>query len=224
MGRQMYIDLDLHFSDGVSEAFMTASKSPSVLTLSIHHAAPGFYPTSPHAALTPVDTPNPFNLAIPLLEGASNDSLHYVWKNCVVPVKDAFSPDFVVLQCGVDGLAGDPCAVWNLGLDVSSAGSLGNVVGDVINWGVPTLLLGGGGYDSPNAARAWAYLTSVACGSPLALDTSIPEHSAFPQYAPSFMLEVLPGNRLDLNTPEYLTTIENNFNELAARIKALCNT
>ena len=29
-------------------------------------------------------------------------------------------------------------------------------------WQGKKLLLGGGGYNSPNAARAWAYVTSIA--------------------------------------------------------------
>ena len=44
--RVMYLDLDLHFSDGVSQAFLSPpsvaspATQPQVLTLSIHHAAP----------------------------------------------------------------------------------------------------------------------------------------------------------------------------------------
>lgn len=83
-------------------------------------------------------------LSLPLHEGASNNTLARIWTECVVPVKDAFSPEFIILQCGVDGLAGDPCSIWNLGLDVNLAGSLGWVVQNVMDWDKRTLLLGGG--------------------------------------------------------------------------------
>ena len=65
-----------------------------------------------------------------------------------------------------------------------------------------------GGYNSPNAARAWAYLTSIAVirfflplrsrthpfvklENPLGLDADIPDHPGFPLYAPSFTVCIL---------------------------------
>ena len=179
----MYLDLDLHFSDGVSEAFhhsAATAPQPQVLTLSLHHAAPGFFPASPLAALRdPADEGfDPFTLAVPLERGAADATFCRVWAG-VERVRDAFCPDYVVLQCGVDGLAGDPHAAWNWSL-ASGEGSLGWCVERVCGWGCKVLLLGGGesecvartvrvcsesvigGYNHPNAARAWAYLTSIA--------------------------------------------------------------
>lgn len=154
----MYIDLDLHYSDGVSEAFSSSSysstssssaastKDPGILTLSIHHAAPGFFPPpSASSLLTPSDTPNPFALSIPLNEGASSSTYARIWTSCVESVYEAFGPEYVIVQCGVDGLAGDPCGIWNLGLGSSEdEGSLGWVIGRVIGWRKKTILTGGG--------------------------------------------------------------------------------
>jgi acetoin utilization deacetylase AcuC-like enzyme len=39
--RILYVDLDIHHGDAVEEAFLTSRR---VVTLSIHHRAPGFYP------------------------------------------------------------------------------------------------------------------------------------------------------------------------------------
>jgi len=220
----MYIDLDLHFSDGVSEAFASTShsQSPSVLTLSLHHSSPGFFPASLLADLTPLDTPNPFSLSIPLSQGASNATFLRMWRNCVEPVRKTFRPDFVVLQCGVDGLAGDPNAVWNWGLNAEHEGSLGWCVKQCVEWGPKVMLLGGGGYHSANAARAWSYLTTVACGTALPMDTAIPDHKAFPIYAPSFTLEVAPGNMQDQNSEEGLRLVEERLRELADRLRSSC--
>lgn len=91
-------------------------------------------------------------------------------------IKDTFQPDFIVVQCGVDGLAGDPMATWNW--SIGDLGSLGWCVDKIVQtWPGKKLLLGGGtyvvryegitqtfyqgGYNSPNAARAWTFLTSV---------------------------------------------------------------
>lgn len=94
--------------------------------------------------LTLLNTDHPNSLSIPLFEGASNRTFERIWLNCVEPVKNAFCPDFVIVQCGVDGLASDPCAIWNLGLDVHISGTLGWMVHQALQWDQKTLLLGGG--------------------------------------------------------------------------------
>ncbi|RPD65254.1 Arginase/deacetylase [Lentinus tigrinus ALCF2SS1-7] len=210
--RVMYLDLDLHFSDGVSQAFYSSSSgssSPQVLTFSIHHAAPGFFPASELAALPDPSSPSfdPFTLCLPLERGASNKTFSRIWP-LIERIKDAFQPDYVVVQCGVDGLAGDPYATWNWSLG-GEDGSLGWCIDRVCNqWRRKTLLFGGGGYNSPNVARAWTYLTSIALDRPLPLDADIPDHGVFPLYAPSFTLDVPPGTMVDQNTDAYLQQVE----------------
>ncbi|KAH8829748.1 histone deacetylase 8 [Flagelloscypha sp. PMI_526] len=223
--RIMYLDLDLHFSDGVSQAFHSKSIFSQVLSLSIHHASPGFFPPVPLANLPSPSSSNfsPFSLSIPLKEGASNATFLRIW-NIVQQVKDVFWPDFVVLQCGVDGLAGDPCATWNWSLgpaegETSDEGSLGWFVKQVQNWGKPLLVLGGGGYNTPNAARAHAYLTSVLTDNPLPLSTPLEHHSMF---GPSFTLDVPPSFRQDENMKnggKYLSEVEERFNEIVTILR-----
>ncbi|KAK2459609.1 hypothetical protein APHAL10511_008364 [Amanita phalloides] len=212
--RVMYLDLDLHFSDGVSEAFHAPIRSnpPRVLTLSIHHTAPGFFPISRLSGLIPPDDDlfDPFTLSIPLNEGASNRTYAQIWP-IVERVRDTFDPDYVVVQCGCDGLARDPCLKFNWSLG-GGDGSMGWCVQRIVHeWTRKKLLLGGGGYNSPNAARAWAYLTSIAAGCPLDLDASIPDHDGFPLYAPSFTLDVAAGMMQDKNSDEYLGTIAEHY-------------
>lgn len=146
--RIMYLDLDLHFGDAVSQAFsnpsLTASSGSSTLTLSIHHAEPGFFPATPLSALTAPDTVDPYTLSIPLARGASNETFARVWKDAVEPVKNAFRPDILVVQCGADGLAGDPCATFNWSIAVEEEGSMGWCVNQALSWNCKTLLLGGG--------------------------------------------------------------------------------
>jgi len=176
----MYLDLDLHFSDAVSQAF-AGSASGQILTLSVHHSAPGFFPVSHLAALPDPQPSDPYTLSIPLQRGASDKTFYRIWTNCVESVKNAFNPDFVVVQCGVDGLAGDPCGIWNWSLGASE-GSFGWCISKILAWNCKTLFLGGGkqfvfffksyctgsielvigGYDSPNVARAWSYISALA--------------------------------------------------------------
>ena len=155
--RILYLDLDLHFSDGVSHAFHNIPGTPQILTLSLHHAAPGFFPISSLSSLPPSNpdpTFDPFTLSIPLARGANCQTFFSIWTNCVERVRASFQPDFVVLQCGVDGLAGDTYGIWNWSLggredredeEGPEEGSLGWCVNRVCHsWGCKTLLLGGG--------------------------------------------------------------------------------
>ncbi|CAK5272980.1 unnamed protein product [Mycena citricolor] len=147
--RTMYLDLDLHFSDAVSHAFHESASN--LLTLSVHHAAPGFFPPSPLAEL-PTENSDPYTISLSLRPGACSKTFGRIWQS-IENVREAFDPDVVVLQCGVDGLAGDPCGTFNWSLGPEE-GSLGWCVDRVVNgWRGKKLLLGGGGYDGPNAAR-----------------------------------------------------------------------
>lgn len=130
---------------GVAEAFLSTPPSkPSVLTFSIHHHAPFFFPSTRASERTPADTSSPHTLSLPLTEGTSAPSLVRAWA-CVQRVKDAWQPDFVVVCAGVDGLAGDGKGVWNLSSG-EQPGELGWVVRRICDWGLGTVLLGGGRY------------------------------------------------------------------------------
>lgn len=85
---------------------------------------------------------DPYTISVPLKQGASATTFASIWPSICL-IRDAYDPDFVVLQCGVDGLAGDPHAIWNWSL--TGPGSLGWCVNDVVNnWPGRKLLLGGG--------------------------------------------------------------------------------
>ncbi|KAF7979298.1 hypothetical protein HWV62_43012 [Athelia sp. TMB] len=221
--RVMYLDLDLHFSDAVSQAFHTPSPHPAiipqVLTFSIHHAAPGFFPLSALSALPDPGSSSfsPFSLALPLKQGASNATFTRIWP-IVERVRAGYQPDYIVIQCGTDGLAGDPCGVWNWSL--GGEGGMGWCISRALAWPGKKVLLGGGGYNSPNAARAWTYLTSVAMGDPLSLESEIPDHKTFPLYAHSFTLDVPAGTMQDTNAEAYLSEVEARFEEVVPLIAA----
>ncbi|CED85537.1 Histone deacetylase complex, catalytic component RPD3 [Phaffia rhodozyma] len=225
--RILYLDLDIHHGDGPAQAFQTfssaRSRPPAVVTLSVHHASPGFFPPGPLSALTQPDTKSPHTLSIPLKAGASGWSMKSVWEGSIEPIKKAWEPDYVVVCVGVDGLAGDPKGVWNLGL--KEEGGLTWCVDRALDWNIPIVLLGGGGYNHANAARAYASCTAAALGRCLSADTLI-QDDAFTHdedyclFEPQFDMEVHLGNMRDENTAEYLAEINSTFQVLAERIKS----
>ncbi|GAA6042077.1 hypothetical protein JCM8097_004097 [Rhodosporidiobolus ruineniae] len=220
LSRILYLDLDLHHGDGPETAFFA---TPSVLTLSIHLHAPLFFPSS--GALDSSGPENPtatgaaHALNVALEPGAGGETLERVWRTCVEKVREAYQPEAVVLQCGVDGLAGDPCKEFNLPLS-----ALGTCVFAALEWNLPLLLLGGGGYNHPNAARAWAYLTSIALGRPLPLSSPLPPSLPSPHFAalsaPSDDLDV-PSIEgwADRNTGETLGRVERAFEGYVGRVR-----
>jgi acetoin utilization deacetylase AcuC-like enzyme len=83
---------------------------------------------------------------------------------------EVYRPSAVVLQCGADSLTGDRLGCFNLTLKGHA-----ECVRFVKSFGLPTILLGGGGYTIRNVARCWAYETAVLVD--LELDDVIPNVS-----------------------------------------------
>jgi len=121
----------------------------SMQTLSVHHTSPGFFPASKRSGLPSTESNefDPFTLSMPLLQGASDATYASIWP-IIERVKDTFKPTYIVLQCGVDALAGDPCATFNWSLG-DSEGSMGWCVSKVMKWPGKKLLLGGGKENVP---------------------------------------------------------------------------
>jgi len=228
----MYIDLDLHHGDGVAEAF---EDSPNVLTLSLHLWSRGFYPSTPQGALaySGPSEPSPahctsLNVAVPH-SGLGDANLLRLVDSCMRPIFNAHQPQALVVQCGLDGLAGDPCREFNLSLS-----GYGAAVEEILSWTatqegrLPVLLLGGGGYNHANAARGWAHLTAIALGRAGA-GSSLQEAVVPPdcQHWDTFAsgdggdgLDV-PANahRKDRNGEKNVKEIEQQFEEYARRLR-----
>ncbi len=114
--------------------------------------------------------------------------------------RSSFQPSAVVMQCGADMLSGDPVGTFSL-----TPHGLSQSVAHILDWKLPTLLLGGGGYNFPNTARFWTICTGLAVGQKL--NDEIPEHSHFEHYSPDFELSVTPGHKPDENINEYIHTL-----------------
>lgn len=72
-----------------------------------------------------------------------------------------------MLQCGADSLSGDKLGSLNLSMKGHA-----ECVKFVESFGLPTMLLGGGGYTVKNVARTWAYETGIVLGEEL--DENLP--------------------------------------------------
>ncbi|KAK4047947.1 hypothetical protein OIO90_005985 [Microbotryomycetes sp. JL221] len=212
LSRVMYIDLDLHHGDGVEQAFY---ESKLVLTLSVHNHAQGFYPATGQLVDPVLPLHNQprvplHSLNIPLETGTSSTTLLRMFNTCIEPTFKKFNPDVIIVQCGCDGLANDPCQEWNLDLK-----GLGQIVEQILQWNKKTMLVGGGGYNHANVARCWAYLTSIALGRPFDLDDPLPssldEHTYQELSQTSPTLDVMASHKRDHNNEQTLNRIERAF-------------
>ncbi|VVC88777.1 unnamed protein product [Leptidea sinapis] len=190
----LYIDLDVHHGNGVQDAY---NLSKSVFTLSFHNYEPGFYPGTGSIEEIGSLLGKGYTCNVPLSSTYSDDTLEYIFKTIFPKVYDNFSPDAIVVQCGADALARDPNGAGGLTLK-----GYCTCVQMVLDREVPTLLLGGGGYNHSNTARLWASLTALTVG--VVLDEDIPEHDDFPKYGPYFTLSTTPLLTNDINDRKYL--------------------
>eukprot|EP00698_Gefionella_okellyi_P006422 TRINITY_DN15770_c0_g1_i1.p1 TRINITY_DN15770_c0_g1~~TRINITY_DN15770_c0_g1_i1.p1 ORF type:complete len:425 (+),score=108.14 TRINITY_DN15770_c0_g1_i1:31-1305(+) len=210
MTRVMYVDIDVHHGDGVEEAFASSNK---VYTISFHKHQRGFFPGSGAAHEIGVGQGKNYSLNVPLGDGISDIAYVPLFREVVSAAVAAFRPQAIVLQCGCDALAADPLGVFGL-----TANGFADCVEHVLAFKLPTLLLGGGGYEQTMAARCWAVLTSVAVGRRLNLSTDIPDHKYWHKYGPMYRLACDQKNIKDTNTTERIQEIKATALAAIARI------
>ena len=141
-GRVLYVDLDAHHGDGVEEAFVDESRA---MTVSIHEK--DRWPYSGAAD----DRRNGGARNFPVPRNFNDAELHYLVEHAVLPIADRFRPDALVLCCGADSLGGDPLSAMGL-----SNVALWDTVDRLLEFDLPTVVLGGGGYNPWTVCRYWA--------------------------------------------------------------------
>jgi acetoin utilization protein AcuC len=149
--RIAYVDIDAHHGDGVYYAF---EDDPAVIIADLHEDGRFLYPGTGAADEIGTGKAVGSKLNLPLPPGAGDAEFMAAW-----PVVEAHlerhAPEFVILQCGADSLAGDP--ITHLGLTESAhAHAAARLCGLADRHASGRILaLGGGGYNRRNIARAW---------------------------------------------------------------------
>lgn len=150
--RIAYADIDAHHGDGVYNAYQD---DPDLAIADIHQDGATLFPGTGSAQETGRALAAGSKLNLPLAPGASDVQLHAAWAHAQAHL-EAQCPEFVILQCGADSLAGDPLADLRLtaACHESAARQL-CAVADRHAQG-RLLVLGGGGYDAANVEAAWS--------------------------------------------------------------------
>nr|WCZ58768.1 histone deacetylase [Seculamonas ecuadoriensis] len=191
--RVLYIDIDVHHGDGVEEAFYTTDR---VMTVSFHKFG-DYFPGTGDIRDIGAGAGKYYALNFPLRDGMDDFSYEQIFRPIMSKVMEFYRPGAVVLQCGADSLTGDRLGCFNLSLRGHAA-----CVEYMKSFGVPLLVLGGGGYTIRNVARCWTYETAVLLDEEISDD--LPYNDYFEYYGPEFKLHLTPTNMENLNTSDYL--------------------
>jgi acetoin utilization protein AcuC len=126
--RIAYVDIDAHHGDGVFYGF---AEDPDVLVADIHEDGRFLFP------------------------GAGDEEFRAAWSEIETYLTEAH-PEFIILQCGADSIAGDPITHLQFSEDAhgAAAASLCEIA-DRFSDG-RLVALGGGGYNRRNIATGWS--------------------------------------------------------------------
>ncbi len=179
--RVVYLDVDVHHGDGVEAVFY---ETDQVLTISLHQHGHTLFPGTGFPDDLGQGPGRGYAVNVPLAPGTDDELYLSVFMEVVPPLIEAYNPDVLVTQLGVDALTTDPLATLNLTL-----GGFSEVVREIKSWDLKWVALGGGGYNIMNVARAWTQAWAIMKG--VQLPEELPE-----SFLREHKLEV--GNNLTL--------------------------
>ena len=160
LARILYVDIDVHHGDGV---FYSFESDPNLWIFDIHEDGRFQYPGTGSSLEVGTGAAGGTKVNVPLPPGSGDDQVSGELPRLEDFVEKA-KPEFIILQCGADGLANDPLG----GLTYSErthgriTSLLHRLSHDVCRGRI--VALGGGGYDVDNCSRAWMTVTRCLLG------------------------------------------------------------
>jgi len=150
------VDVDAHHGDGTQAAFYNRS---DVLTISLHESGKTLFPWGGFENEIGEGSGLGCNVNVPLPAGTYDEAFLTAFDRVAIPALEAFNPDVIVLELGMDALAGDPLTHLCL-----TNNSLADALGRLLRFDKPMLVAGGGGYHVENTVRGWALAWRTCCG------------------------------------------------------------
>jgi acetoin utilization protein AcuC len=151
LNRIAYVDIDAHHGDGVYYAF---EADGAVVFADIHEDGRYMYPGTGSANEVGTGEGRDLKLNIPMPPGAGDAAFLDAWP-AVEALLQRTQPEFILLQCGADSLAGDPLTHLRFSENAHAhAAQRLRALAEVYCSG-RIVATGGGGYNRHNLARAW---------------------------------------------------------------------
>lgn len=150
--RVAYVDIDAHHGDGVFYAF---EADPDLIFADLHQDSRTLFPGTGRSDETGRGAAVGTKLNIEMPPRADDAAFLQAWTRVEAHL-ERFAPEFILLQCGADSLAGDPLAqlAYTPAAHAHAARRL-RVLAERHAHG-RLMAFGGGGYDRGNLARAWS--------------------------------------------------------------------
>lgn len=149
--RVAYVDIDAHHGDGVYYGF---ADDPDVVFADIHEDGSSLYPGTGSADEVGLGLAVGAKLHVPLPAGATDAHFDEAWVRVMEHI-EAAQPEFIILQCGADSIAGDPLTHLQFSPQ-AHARATRDLCALAERLGHGRLLaLGGGGYNRRNLAVTW---------------------------------------------------------------------
>ena len=161
----LYLDVDVHHGDGVAYAFYERS---DVMTISFHQNPRTLFPGTGFEDEIGTGKGKGYCVNVPLPIGTYDQVYMEAFEALAPPLIEAFNPDVIVFELGVDALAGDPLAHLYLTNNVYA-----DIIDSLLGFNKPILATGGGGYNVENTARAWALAWSILAGADSGQDMNL---------------------------------------------------
>jgi acetoin utilization protein AcuC len=178
--RVAYIDIDCHHGDGVQAGFYDV---PDVLTISLHESGQFLFPGTGNVRESGRDDGEGYSVNVPLAPHTSDAEYLAAFEAVVPPLVEAFKPDVLFTQLGVDTHVLDPITHLRLTVQGHAAvvARLQEIASECGRW----LAVGGGGYDLGAVARAWTVDLAIMAGVnlPPELPAIVPESPGVTTYA-----------------------------------------
>jgi len=195
--RIAYIDVDVHHGDGVQAMFYD---DPRVLTISLHESPRSLFPGTgwPSESGGPSAIGSSVNVALP--SGTGDQGWLRAFHAVVPDLLEAFNPQFLITQQGVDSHVDDPLAHLLVSMDgmrmtYAAIHRLAHRFA-----GGKWVAVGGGGYEWVDVVpRAWTHLIAEAIGRPIPPETEVP--AGFHAFVTEALGRPGPGRMTDGREP-----------------------
>ncbi len=157
--RVAYVDIDAHHGDGVQYAFYDTDQ---VLTVSLHETGLTLFPGTGFPEEIGIGKGEGYSVNIPLYPETDDEIFLWALEEVVPPLLEAFHPDVLVTQLGIDPHYSDPLS--NLRLTMQGFLQAVKLLKGSASRGARWLALGGGGYNLANVPRAWTAVWALMAG------------------------------------------------------------
>lgn len=145
--RILYVDIDAHHGNGVQDAFYDTDK---VLFISLHQSGDTIYPGTGFENEMGTGAGYGYTVNLPLPQYTDDDAYVKAFKAVYPPLAEAYQPQLVVAQIGLDTLKRDPLT----NLRCTNIGYR-QVIAEIKASCSKILALGGGGYSIQDVVRGW---------------------------------------------------------------------